>query len=84
MHYTLLATDAPDLWMSKIKYILDNDITAMELTFIQVSKETFRRVKFKIKLISGKLCIGGLNSLSFFVGSLFVRRYRTGLPVIKF
>ena len=36
VHYSLLATDAPDLWQNKIKYILENDITAMELTFTQV------------------------------------------------
>ena len=36
VHYSLLATDAPDLWQNKIKYILVLDITAMELTFTQV------------------------------------------------
>jgi hypothetical protein len=36
VHHSLLATDAPDIWQNKIKYILENDITAMELTFTQV------------------------------------------------
>ena len=34
-HFTMMEVDAPDLWRSKIKYILENDVEFLDLTFTQ-------------------------------------------------
>ena len=34
-HFTMLETDAPDLWRNKIQYILENDVEFLDLTFTQ-------------------------------------------------
>jgi len=34
-HFTMIEVDAPELWRSKIKYILENDVDFLDLTFTQ-------------------------------------------------
>ena len=34
-HFTMLEVDAPDLWRNKIKFILENDVEFLDLTFTQ-------------------------------------------------
>jgi len=34
-HFTMMEVDAPDLWRSKIKYILENDVEFLDLSFTQ-------------------------------------------------
>jgi len=35
VHFTMLEVDAPELWRTKIKFILENEVEGLDLTFIQ-------------------------------------------------